>query len=59
LGSDQDVIQFLEHVMPWMDNSSDIHCYVYFMARPREGMLVNKQGGGLSDIGKKYDFFDH
>jgi hypothetical protein len=24
-GSDQDVIQFLETVMPWMDNSSDIH----------------------------------
>jgi hypothetical protein len=58
-GTDEEVIKFLDEVMPWMDNSSDIHRYAYIMARPGEGMLINEKGDGLSDIGKKYDFFDH
>jgi hypothetical protein len=58
-GTDEDVIRFLDTVMPWMDGSSDIHRYAYFMARPGEGMLINGNGDGLSAIGKEFDFFDH
>ncbi|KAF1830951.1 hypothetical protein BDW02DRAFT_601217 [Decorospora gaudefroyi] len=56
-GSDEEVVRFLDEVMPWMDASSDIHRYAYFMARPGAGMLVNGQGNGLSVIGREFDYF--
>jgi hypothetical protein len=40
-----------------MDNSVDIHRYAYFMARPGDGMLINGNGDGLSDIGRDYVSF--
>jgi len=56
-GTDDEIRAFLDDVMPWMDNSQDIHRYAYFMARPGKGMLVNDAGDGLSDIGKEFAFF--
>ncbi|KAI4606575.1 hypothetical protein J4E80_010111 [Alternaria sp. BMP 0032] len=38
-GTDDEIRAFLDDVMPWMDNSQDIHRYAYFMARPGKGML--------------------
>jgi hypothetical protein len=38
-----------------MEDTGDIHRYAYFMAR--EGLLVNNQGNGLSDIGSYYTFW--
>jgi hypothetical protein len=58
-GTDDEVVKFLNEVMPWMDNSIDIHRYAYFMAQPGEGMLVNEARDGLSKIGQTYDFFEH
>jgi hypothetical protein len=38
-----------------MEDSGDIHRYAYFMAR--EGLLVNNQGTGLSDIGSHFTYW--
>lgn len=46
---------FLDQVIPWMEDTGDIHRYAYFMAR--EGLLVNSQGNGLSDIGSHYTYW--
>ncbi|CAN9339213.1 unnamed protein product [Alternaria alternata] len=56
-GTDDEVKAFLDDVMPWMDNSQDIHRYCYFMARPGPGMLINEAGDGLSDIGNEYNLY--
>ena len=56
-GTDDEVKSFLDDVMPWMDNSQDIHRYCYFMARPGPGMLINEAGDGLSDIGNEYNLY--
>ncbi|KAL6712369.1 hypothetical protein ACN47E_000246 [Coniothyrium glycines] len=53
-GTDAQVKQFLNEVIPWMDASSDIHRYAYFMARPGSGLLVNDAQTGLSDVGSFY-----
>jgi hypothetical protein len=55
-GTTEQIKRFLEDVMPWMDESGDIHRYAYFMATPSEGFLVDGKGG-LSEIGKTYAFF--
>ncbi|EDU49789.1 conserved hypothetical protein [Pyrenophora tritici-repentis Pt-1C-BFP] len=57
-GSDDEVKAFLDDVMPWMDNSNDIHRYAYFMAQPGDGLLVSPDGKGLSAIGQEYNFHD-
>ncbi|KAE8835193.1 hypothetical protein HRS9122_07463 [Pyrenophora teres f. teres] len=57
-GSDDEVKAFLDEVMPWMDESDDVHRYAYFMARPGDGLLVRADGNGLSAIGKEYNFHD-
>ncbi|KAL5114957.1 hypothetical protein ACEQ8H_007129 [Pleosporales sp. CAS-2024a] len=54
-GSDYDIKNFLNEVIPWMDKSSDIHRYAYFMAR--EGLLINAQGTDMSDIGRHYTYW--
>jgi O-glycosyl hydrolase len=51
-GSDADISAFLETVMAWMDSTSYIERYAYFMAA--EGILVNSAGTGLSDYGATY-----
>ncbi|KAG9189844.1 hypothetical protein G6011_06712 [Alternaria panax] len=56
-GTDDEVRAFLDNVMPWMDNSQDVHRYCYFMARPGPGMLINEAGDGLSDIGNEYNLY--
>ncbi|USP82270.1 glycoside hydrolase family 128 protein [Curvularia clavata] len=55
-GTNEQIKRFLEEVMPWVDNSADIHRYAYFMATPGEGFLVDGNRG-LSEIGKTYTFF--
>ncbi|KAB2098960.1 hypothetical protein AG0111_0g12750 [Alternaria gaisen] len=56
-GTNDEVKAFLDDVMPWIDNSQDIHRYCYFMARPGPGMLINEAGDGLSDIGNEYNLY--
>jgi len=53
-GTEEQVKRFLNEVMPWMDRSSDIHRYAYFMARAGEGMLINDAQSGLSGVGSYY-----
>ncbi|KAH3987826.1 hypothetical protein HBH98_238890 [Parastagonospora nodorum] len=54
-GTDAEIKSFLDQVIPWMEDSGDIHRYAYFMAR--EGLLVNNQGTGLSDIGSHFTYW--
>lgn len=55
-GSDDQVKLFLDQVLPWLDGSSDVYRYAYFMARPGTGLLINDAQSGLSDIGVHYNF---
>ncbi|KAF1841530.1 glycoside hydrolase family 128 protein [Cucurbitaria berberidis CBS 394.84] len=55
-GTDEQVKRFLDEVIPWMDQSSDIHRYAYFMARSGPGMLINDAQNGMSDLGAYYNF---
>ncbi|XP_014552754.1 glycoside hydrolase family 128 protein [Bipolaris victoriae FI3] len=56
-GTVEQIRRFLEEVMPWMDESPDVHRYAYFMATPGEGFLVDGNGGALSEIGRTFAFF--
>ncbi|CAO2657239.1 Nn.00g033650.m01.CDS01 [Neocucurbitaria sp. VM-36] len=47
-GTDEQIKHFLDEVLPWMDESSDIHRYAYFMARPGPGMLINDAQNALA-----------
>jgi len=49
-GSNSDISDFLETVMPWMDSNDSVGGYAYFMAS--EGSLVS--GSEQSAIGKTY-----
>lgn len=49
-GSDDQISEFLETVMPWMDGQDNVAGYAYFMAG--EGKLVS--GSEQSAIGKTY-----
>lgn len=49
-GSDDQISEFLETVMPWMDGKDNVAGYAYFMAG--EGKLVS--GSEQSAIGKTY-----
>ena len=51
-GTDAEISAFLETVMAWMDSTSYVERYSYFMAA--EGVLVNAAGNGLSDIGSTF-----
>jgi len=51
-GTDDEISAFLETVMAWMDSTSYVERYAYFMAS--EGVLVNAAGTGLSDYGSTY-----
>lgn len=51
--TDADVQAFLEEVMPWMDEQSDVHRYAYFM--DTNNMLMNSAGTGMSDTGAIYN----
>jgi hypothetical protein len=55
-GSDEQVSAFLNEVLPWLDQSSDIHRYAYFMAAKGDGLLVNNGGTGLSKVGQDFTF---
>ena len=55
-GSDEQVAAFLDQVLPWLDQSSDIHRYAYFMAAPGDGLLIENGGTGLSKVGKDFTF---
>ena len=46
---------FLETVMPWMDQQSDIHRYAYFM--DAAGILIDSSGSGLSGTGTVFNSF--
>jgi hypothetical protein len=52
-GTDDEVSAFLNDALPWMDNSTDIQRYAYFMAAP--GILINPNGDGLSALGELYN----
>jgi hypothetical protein len=54
-GTDEEIKVFLNEVIPWMDDSEDIHRYAYFMAR--EGLLINDQGNDMSDIGRHFTYW--
>ncbi|GIZ48435.1 hypothetical protein CKM354_001149500 [Cercospora kikuchii] len=49
-GSDEEISQFLQEVMPWMDSNSDVAGYAYFMTA--SGQLVT--GTEPSTYGKTY-----
>lgn len=53
--TEDQLIDFLETVMPWMDQQSDIHRYAYFM--DEAGALINSNGKGMSTVGKIYNSF--
>ncbi|KAH7402819.1 hypothetical protein BKA66DRAFT_404949 [Pyrenochaeta sp. MPI-SDFR-AT-0127] len=55
-GTDEEIKRFLDEILPWMDNTGDIHRYAYFMARPGPGMLINDPQNDVSDIGQFYNF---
>lgn len=48
-----DLDAFLETVLPWMDQQSDIARYAYFYDAP--GYLINSNGTGLSETGVLYN----
>jgi hypothetical protein len=54
VGTDDEIKGFLNEVIPWMDDSGDIHRYAYFMAR--EGLLINSQGNDMSEIGRHFTY---
>lgn len=56
MGSADVVKGFLDEVMPWLDESDDVHRYAYFMATTGDGFLINDKGDGLSDLGSAYQF---
>ncbi|KAI6874278.1 hypothetical protein KC318_g18515, partial [Hortaea werneckii] len=49
-GSDEQVSEFLQDVMPWMDSKDEVAGYAYFMVS--EGMLVS--GDSASSYGSTY-----
>ncbi|KAI7463127.1 hypothetical protein D0860_05297 [Hortaea werneckii] len=49
-GSDEQVSEFLQDVMPWMDSKDEVAGYAYFMVS--EGMLVS--GNSASSYGSTY-----
>ncbi|KXT04026.1 hypothetical protein AC578_4960 [Pseudocercospora eumusae] len=49
-GSDDQIASFLQEVMPWMDNNSNIAGYAYFMVK--DGLLVS--GSEPSSYGSTY-----
>ncbi|KAG9605604.1 glycoside hydrolase family 128 protein, partial [Aureobasidium melanogenum] len=51
--TDDDLADFLEDVMGWMDDQDDIKGYAYFMDAP--GYLINSAGTSMSDIGVLYN----
>lgn len=53
--TDSELQAFLETVMPWMDQQSDITHYAYFM--DSAGILINSNGVGLSGTGAVYNSF--
>ncbi|KAJ4983387.1 hypothetical protein SVAN01_11122 [Stagonosporopsis vannaccii] len=55
-GSDDEVKAFLDEVLPWLDASSDVHRYAYFMANTQHGHLIDIGGQSLSNIGGYYAF---
>jgi hypothetical protein len=55
VGTDEEIKDFLNEVIPWMDDSGDIHRYAYFMAR--EGLLINAQGNDMSEIGRHFTYW--
>ena len=55
-GTDAQIKSFLDEVLPWLDASSDIHRYAYFMATKGDGFLIDNGGTSLSNIGGHYAF---
>lgn len=53
-GDDEAKKRFLDEMVPWMDETADIHRYAYFMAAQGEGLLINGKGSGLSSVGVHY-----
>lgn len=51
--TDAQLQSFLETVMPWLDQQSDIARYAYFMDAP--GLLINDAGTALSNNGIVYN----
>jgi hypothetical protein len=51
-GTDDEIIEFLKQVLPWLDDTDFVFRYAMFWASP--GMLVNDRGDGLSRIGHFY-----
>lgn len=55
-GSDEEVKNFLDEVLPWLDALPDVHRYAYFMATVGDGYLIDNGGKSLSNIGSHYTF---
>ncbi|KAF3031850.1 hypothetical protein E8E12_003067 [Didymella heteroderae] len=55
-GSDVQVKAFMDEILPWLDASGDIHRYAYFMATKGDGLLIDKGGQSLSNIGSHFTF---
>jgi hypothetical protein len=53
-GSEDQIVDFLNEVLPWMDNNPLVARYAYFMTAKGANYLVNN-GGGLSKIGQAYN----
>lgn len=53
--TDADVQAFLQQVMPWMDQQTDVGRYAYFMDAP--GILISGDGSGLSGNGIVYNSY--
>lgn len=52
-GSEDQKIDFLRDVLPWLDNQDYVFRYAMFMASP--GELINNRGDGLSRLGQVYN----
>ncbi|KZM23430.1 uncharacterized protein EKO05_0003966 [Ascochyta rabiei] len=55
-GNDEQIEAFLDEVLPWLDTSSDVHRYAYFMATTGDGFLIDNGGNSLSNVGSRYAF---
>lgn len=53
--TDAELESFLEQVMPWMDQQSDVARYAYFMDAP--GILIDAAGDAMSAVGSVYNSF--
>ena len=54
-GTPDQILAWLEVVVPWLDSQSWIVRHAYFMDAPGDSFLINANGTGMSDLGKYYN----